>query len=193
MLITAKNKLVIGVVKPILRKLWPSYGRTNQPKLTENDITTLWPFHLYNQAMAIKHILNAKVTLWPPLWPDWYTKTWKCSRFLWFRLNILTLQHTSPHHTPQKEIWSYGWPYDRRPSYGHLRTDRRMAKDVRIPLYIWPTYDHVQYEYPWNVWPTYDISVSRRATLWPVKCATILWPSLHGQPMTIHHLHPEIL
>ena len=40
-------------------------------------------------------------------------------------------------------------------------------------------------EYPWNVWPTYDISVSRRATLWPVKCATILWPSLHGQPFII--------
>jgi len=39
------------------------------------------------------------------------------------------------HTTPQKEIWSYGWPYDRRPSYGHLRTGRRMAIDVRIPLY----------------------------------------------------------
>ena len=46
--ITAKNNPVIGVVKPILRKLWPSYGRTNQPKLTEISITTLWPSSLYD-------------------------------------------------------------------------------------------------------------------------------------------------
>ena len=34
-----------------------------------------------------------------------------------------------------KRNWSYGWPYDRRPSYGHLRTGRRMAKDLWYPLY----------------------------------------------------------
>ena len=45
---TAKNKLVIGVVKPILQKLRPTYGRTNQPKITENAITTLWPSSLYD-------------------------------------------------------------------------------------------------------------------------------------------------
>ena len=67
---TAKNNLVIRWPDPIFAKVRPSYDHTNQPKLIENDITTLWPFHLYNQAMAIKHILNAKVTLWPPLWPD---------------------------------------------------------------------------------------------------------------------------
>ena len=38
---TAKNNLVIQWPDPIFAKVRPSYGHTNQPKLTENDITTL--------------------------------------------------------------------------------------------------------------------------------------------------------
>jgi len=62
-IITAKNKLVIGVVKPILQKLWPTYGRTNQPKLTENAITTLCHHLSMTTSMAMIHILRVGLTI----------------------------------------------------------------------------------------------------------------------------------
>lgn len=37
--------------------------------------------------------------------------------------------------SPQKEIWSYGWPYARWPSYGHRKNGHKMAEDLRYPLY----------------------------------------------------------
>ena len=99
---TAKNNLVIGVVKPILQKLRPTYGRTNQPKLTENIMTTLWPSslydHRYGHNMYSKRIIDHTAIPMARL----MHQNMKIQPFFMISLNIQTLQ--THHHIKSTQL-----------------------------------------------------------------------------------------
>ena len=85
------------MVKPILQKLRPSYGRTNQPKLTENVITTLCMAiislgHLYGHCTYSKRGIDHTAITMARL----MHQNMKIQPFFMISLNIQTLQ--THHH-----------------------------------------------------------------------------------------------